>query len=668
MGMIQTFSNVWTGLKTLADSPKASGKRFDDVLLAVRAGNLEEWNKETTGKVSNPYVENYAVQTAINLLARNIAQVPMDIYKGENKLGSEFELNQVLLKPNEYTSRFELWEQTMIYFFLYGEAFWFLNTNDYDIIREIYVLHPKYMKAVQSESSYPTAWIYKDSIPMSSRQVIQFKLFNTTGIRGLSPLDAVQLEIDADKEAAKYNKNFFRNGARVSGIISMDKDLTATEEEMTRVLMKFKQAHQGSENAYKVGIISPGMKYDEYGQTMRDMEYVVGRDAIRDRILLVLGIHKSIVGITEKIDRATADVALRSLWQVNLKPNCIRIQEKINAELFQVFYPGQGLYCKFDLATVEELKKDLNETLDAGTKLFMMGYSRNEVNVRLGLAMPEDTDDGDTRYVPINLVPVDAGIYDSSATVEEAIPDKPKPEKSLVLDKQANIRRSFLRLQSTQERAFHGKIQNYFSLQRSKVVSALIGDKNAFEEAKIVIKLSEIFDKEDGRLSKAIYPYYKQTAEAGAKFAYSLLDMDKAPVINETVLLNRVQRIATINRTVFNQIKMNINEAVQAGETIDQIADRVKSIYKDINESKALTIARTETSSMMSESSLTVYQSEGVPAKQWLTARDGKVRDEHRLNEAKGAIPINDPFPNGERYPGENSVNCRCAIAPVVRQ
>lgn len=667
--MIETFSNVWSGLKTLADSPKSTQKRFDDILLAVRAGNLEEWDKVTTGKVANPYVENYAVQTAINLLARNIAQVPMDIYSGDQKLGPDFEINQVLLKPNEYTSRFELWEQTMIYFFLYGEAYWFLNLNDYGFIREIYVLHPKFLKAVQSDASaFPKAWIYKDNVPMPVDQVIQFKLFNTTGIRGLSPLDAVQLEIDADKEAAKYNKNFFKNGARVSGIISMDKDLSTTEEEMTRVLMKFKQAHQGSENAYKVGIISPGMKYDEYGQTMRDMEYVIGRDAIRDRILLVLGIHKSIVGITEKIDRATADVALRSLWQVNLKPNCIRIQEKINAELFQVYYPGKNIYCKFDLSTVEELKKDLNETLDAGTKLFMMGYSRNEVNVRLGLGMPEDREDGDTRYVPINLAPVDADIYAESESVEDAVPDEPKPKKALVIDKQATIRRSFLRLQSAQERAFRGKVRNFFDNQKDQVIKTLSGDKAAIDISKIINDLQRVFEKEDSRLAKAITPYYKQAAEAGASFAYSLLNIEKEPIINESVLLNRTKKISVINNTVFNQIKIELSEGVDSGETINQITDRIKGLYTEIYKNQSLTIARTETSSMMNESMLTTYKSEGVSKKKWLSARDNKTREEHLANDSAGAIPMDQPFPNGEMYPSHKSINCRCSLSPVVRE
>jgi len=447
-------------------APKTKEKSWDQQLLAIRDGNFEAWELENNGALKSPY-DNSTVRRAIDLIASNIAQVPLMIFSGEEKVAPNFELYSVLKKPNDYTSRFELLEQTLINFKLYGEAFWFLNLNEYGIIREIYVLHPLFMKHVQENQYSPiTGWIYNHKVPMDVKQVIHFKTYNPYGgVRGLSLLDTVLVDLQADKEAQTYNKSFFKNGTRVNGMIELDKEMTATMEEMRRVLAEFKKEHQGSTAAYKVGILSPGMKYEEYGQTMRDMEYIGGRDAIRDRVLIALGVHKSVIGVTDKIDRATADVALRSLWSVTLKPDCVRIEEKLNAELFDVYYPG--LSCAFNYSAIEELKQNINSSLDAAVKLMELGYSRNEVNQRLTLGMSTDSEDGDERYISSKLKPL------VDATVEPVKPEKNIPEPD-------NKK----------------KLSTYLFKQRNSVVKTIINNNM---DSVLKTKLTDLFVKENGK-------------------------------------------------------------------------------------------------------------------------------------------------------------------------
>ena len=52
---------------------------------------------------------------------------------------------------------------------------------------------------------------------------------------------------------------------------------------------------------------------------------------------------------------------------------------------------------------------------------------------------------------------------------------------------------------------------------------------------------------------------------------------------------------------------------------------------------------------------------------------DERLRDSHYLCEAQGAIPVDQPFQNGLRYPGDPDgdasevVNCRCRLVGVTR-
>ena len=53
----------------------------------------------------------------------------------------------------------------------------------------------------------------------------------------------------------------------------------------------------------------------------------------------------------------------------------------------------------------------------------------------------------------------------------------------------------------------------------------------------------------------------------------------------------------------------------------------------------------------------------GFTKKSWHTAGDKRVRDPHRSNASQGEIPIDDAFQNGEEYPSQNTINCRCRLS-----
>ena len=535
MGIVKTISNVWSNLTA---DPEIVQKRWDDTLIAIRNGNYETMESESDGKLRSPY-DNSTVRRCLDLMSSNIAQVPILIYQNDSRVPPNFDFYEVLRKPNSYTSSYELKEQTIIYYKLYGEAFWFLNTNDYGYIREIYTLHPKFMKHVQDKPTSPiNGWIYNESVPMSVDQVIHFKTFNPYGgVRGLSLLDTILIDLQADKEAMVYNKNFFKNGTKVNGMITLDKDMSTTMEEMRRVLGEFKKEHQGSKNAYKVGILSPGMAYDEFGQTMKDMEYISGRDSIRDRVLVVLGVHKSIVGITDKIDRSTADVALRSLWQTTLKPDCVRIQEKLNAELFDIFMPGYS--CSFDFSQVEELKKDMKATTEVAMSLMEIGYTRNEVNTRLSLGMPID-EEGDDRWISAKLKPSELALNPPEPPAPVVAPDEkpPKDDKSL-----GNL--------------FIKKLGCYLHIQRCDVIKRIVRKKTEFDVEEVKIQLNQLFEREESRFDKMFSPL--SVKNNVNKLMYGEKGLNKS-----------------ISKVIMNEI----DEGVGLGETVDQIADRIKEVYK----------------------------------------------------------------------------------------
>ena len=79
-------------------------------------------------------------------------------------------------------------------------------------------------------------------------------------------------------------------------------------------------------------------------------------------------------------------------------------------------------------------------------------------------------------------------------------------------------------------------------------------------------------------------------------------------------------------------------------------------------------VGSTETVGSLNEGAMLKAKQGGVfRSKQWVSQRDGRVRDTHRAAEAAGWIPIDQPYSNGLDYPhapgspAAEVVNCRCS-------
>ena len=70
-------------------------------------------------------------------------------------------------------------------------------------------------------------------------------------------------------------------------------------------------------------------------------------------------------------------------------------------------------------------------------------------------------------------------------------------------------------------------------------------------------------------------------------------------------------------------------------------------------------IHRVETNRAEQAGQLMYSEQEGMKYKTWHTMQDSRVREEHAAQDDM-QIGIDEVFPNGERFPGEQSIGCRC--------
>lgn len=143
---------------------------------------------------------------------------------------------------------------------------------------------------------------------------------------------------------------------------------------------------------------------------------------------------------------------------------------------------------------------------------------------------------------------------------------------------------------------------------------------------------------------------------------------------------DRAQRVAQqVTATTYRQIADQLTEGAQAGESIPQLAKRIRHLFQVASDTRARTIARTEVISAYngaSEATVAGYGPDVVGGKEWIATRDARTREDHR--HADGQIRgMSEPFIVGGApmtYPGDpiappgEVVNCRCTIGFLTPQ
>jgi hypothetical protein len=87
---------------------------------------------------------------------------------------------------------------------------------------------------------------------------------------------------------------------------------------------------------------------------------------------------------------------------------------------------------------------------------------------------------------------------------------------------------------------------------------------------------------------------------------------------------------------------------------------RLERKFQQLLRDRKETIAQAEERKAVSGAEYEEEQAHGAKEHCWMTAGDGRVREEHAANEAQGWIPIDAAFQDGEKFPGQP--NCRCTI------
>jgi HK97 family phage portal protein len=291
--------------------------------------------------------------------------------------------------PNPfYTGRF-FRETVQQHLDLVGEGFIVLYRTG-NMILEMWPVRPDRMAPVTHPTKYQTGWMYKgpdgEEVPLPLEDVIHLKYPNPGNpFRGMGAVGSVLNDIRAAQYAAKWNENFFVNGARPGGIIKVDYRMG--DKEWKQFTNRWREQHQGVANAHRVAVLE-NAEWVDTNFSMSDMQFVELRNLPRELIREAFAFPKPMLGTVDDVNRANAQAGKEIMADNQATPRLDRWKDIVNVFLLPQFANGKNLAIDYENPTpanAEDEDRRLTAQTTAYRNMILAGAHPDDAALVCGL-------------------------------------------------------------------------------------------------------------------------------------------------------------------------------------------------------------------------------------------------------------------------------------------
>ncbi len=286
------------------------------------------------------------VAAAHRILTNSFGLIPFGVYRkdGEARVQvDDADLNKVLkVRPNDYMSPFMLRKIVMSNAFWHGYgAVWNRKDGAGRVIARIPL--PTDCCTIRKDINTGTYWYYYNvdgKLKTFANSELSFLYFETyDGIHGRGMLDLAREAISVDAMAQRYNKKFYQNGARLSGIVEVDTD--ASKETRNRIKQEFKTF--ASDDAFAVAVLDHSMKFTPLGLSQSDSQFIESRGFTVEEISRFSGVPKHMLQTGKESYNSNAQQRLNYVTDT-LLPFVVQWESEDSYKLISLDLRQDGVY------------------------------------------------------------------------------------------------------------------------------------------------------------------------------------------------------------------------------------------------------------------------------------------------------------------------------------
>jgi len=245
----------------------------------------------------------------------------------------------LLIKVNPFMNGYDLFELTVLFLELTGNAYWYLQNGDVggqSIPQEIWMVQPQWMKPVPDKKKGVARYIYKrgnEEITFEEEEIIHF--YCPSPLNEFYGIGSIMGALEAQtvwQDMYQYESAMFKNMGRPDIIWKLKKSLNKDQKAQVEATMR--KIHGGTGNVGKPGYFSNEILDEVYelGTKPRDMSYMGGRRWVREEIYAAFRVPISYATM-EASNRAVAETGTYQHAKFAVQPYCKRIDQKLTEKL-----------------------------------------------------------------------------------------------------------------------------------------------------------------------------------------------------------------------------------------------------------------------------------------------------------------------------------------------
>lgn len=427
----------------LVEKVKSARERGSSRSWPVGPGSLLS-HEASTGHVSEFSPEEYGdylaksneIYSAVTLRARLMAGLQLQTFHGRDsekatiKAGPAVEL---LRHVNPFWTLPRLLRMDEMSMGTWGESFWAIEKRA-GKPSEIWWCKASRMHPIADENDYLAGFLYE---PAAGGQMIRFAPDEIVWFRypnpidefaPLSPLAAARLAADTGSAMMTSNRNLFRDGLQMGGLIvpSTDK-VTFSKDQAEELEHLLDRRWKGVDKAHRWAVLRYEAQMKTMGVNPKDAEFLGGLNMSLRQVANAYGIPVPLLNDMEHATLSNAREYQQILWAHALVPDADFKAAEIEEQLLPMFGSGEQVdHVAWDYTKVPALQEAATEIWDRERGQLEVGaLTINEWRQARGMpAVPW----GDVWWGPVNKSAVtDDQSEPQGDTAPTKLPPAPDP-------------------------------------------------------------------------------------------------------------------------------------------------------------------------------------------------------------------------------------------------
>jgi HK97 family phage portal protein len=372
---------------------------------ALRTGNVSASGAAATPDSSMRVAAFYG---GLRILCGPVANLPIDVKRRidarRREDASDTKLWKVLRRrPNRWQTPSQFKRMLQAHVILRGNGYGLIvrsSIRPYDLL-EIIPLNPDRVSVEQNaDMSLSYEYTRRDGMRVPIDQAEMFHLCGLTlnGFSGVSVLTYAREAIGESLAMADHGGTMFRNGARVSGMLTHPNKLGPEGKDNLKASLDMFRSE--GERDGKVMILEEGMKFERVALSAVDAQWIESRKFSRTEVLMFLGVPPFMVGDTEKnTSWGTGIEQMSNGFVTYTEEDWLTMwEEAIQRDL--IADPGSDLYARFNRSAL--VKGDIKTRWAAHVQALQWGVMNPDEVRALEDMNPREDGKGGDYYDPPN--------------------------------------------------------------------------------------------------------------------------------------------------------------------------------------------------------------------------------------------------------------------------